>query len=309
MAYYSWMRFLTPDVLYQDLGLVCLGAGVQRGPLPVIGPRTLDRHVAVVVSAGSGWFRRAGDPPQRVVAPALLWLTPGTPHHYGPDPGTGWDETFVAFMGAATGTYTRAGYITPRHPVVPLTDTEAVSQVVARIVRALRPANPLADIEAGVAVHELLIVLRAARDDSGAADRPVLEALARDAFLPMSVDEHAARLGMSPAGLRAVVRRASGRGPKEYLLSVRLGRAQELLAGTDLPTTTVARMVGFDDPAYFSRLFNRKLGMPPSQFRRLETRTAALPEVTSDELSPTSRAPSCSRADGADSPGRPGAAG
>ncbi|MFF1259977.1 MULTISPECIES: helix-turn-helix domain-containing protein [unclassified Streptomyces] len=309
MAYYSWMRFLTPDVLYQDLGVVCLGAGVQRGPLPVVGPRTLDRHVAVVVTAGSGWFRRAGDPPQRVVAPALLWLTPGTPHHYGPDPGTGWDETFVAFTGAATGTYTRAGYITPRHPVVPLTDTEEVGQVVARIVRALRPANPLADIEAGVAVHELLIVLRAARDDSGAADRPVLEALARDAFLPLSVDEHAARLGMSPAGLRAVVRRASGRGPKEYLLSVRLGRAQELLAGTDLPTTTVARMVGFDDPAYFSRLFNRKLGMPPSQFRRLETRTAALPEVTSDELSPTSRAPWCSRADGADSPGRPGAAG
>lgn len=309
MAYYSWMRFLTPDVLYQDLGLVCLGAGVQRGPLPVVGPRTLDRHVAVVVTAGSGWFRRAGDPPQRVVAPALLWLTPGTPHHYGPDPGTGWDETFVAFTGAATGTYTRAGYITPRHPVVPLTDTEEVGQVVARIVRALRPANPLADIEAGVAVHELLIVLRAARDDSGAADRPVLEALARDAFLPLSVDEHAARLGMSPAGLRAVVRRASGRGPKEYLLSVRLGRAQELLAGTDLPTTTVARMVGFDDPAYFSRLFNRKLGMPPSQFRRLETRTAALPEVISDELSPTSRAPWCSRADGADSPGRPGAAG
>ncbi|MCX5441534.1 AraC family transcriptional regulator [Streptomyces sp. NBC_00063] len=309
MAYYSWMRFLTPDVLYQDLGVVCLGAGVQRGPLPVVGPRTLDRHVAVVVTAGSGWFRRAGDPPQRVVAPALLWLTPGTPHHYGPDPGTGWDETFVAFTGAATGTYTRAGYITPRHPVVPLTDTEEVGQVVARIVRALRPANPLADIEAGVAVHELLIVLRAARDDSGAADRPVLEALARDAFLPMSVDEHAARLGMSPAGLRAVVRRASGRGPKEYLLSVRLGRAQELLAGTDLPTTTVARMVGFDDPAYFSRLFNRKLGMPPSQFRRLETRTAALPEVTSDELSPTSRAPWCSRADGADSPGRPGVAG
>ncbi|MFC9499099.1 helix-turn-helix domain-containing protein [Streptomyces sp. NPDC056982] len=309
MVHYSWMRFLTPDALHQDLGLVCLGAGVQRGPLPVVGPRTLDRHVAVVVTAGSGWFRRAGDPPQRVVAPALLWLTPGTPHHYGPEPDTGWDETFVAFTGAATGTYTRAGYITPRHPVVPLKGTEAISKVVARIVRALRPANPLADIEAAVAVHELLLVLRTARDDSGAADRPVLEALARDAFLPMSVDEHAARLGMTPAGLRAVVRRVSGRGPKEYLLSVRLGRAQELLAGTDLPTTTVARMVGFDDPAYFSRLFSRKLGMPPSQFRRLETRTAALTEVTSDVPSPSSQDPSCSRADGADSPGRPGAAG
>ncbi|MFF7774893.1 helix-turn-helix domain-containing protein [Streptomyces tanashiensis] len=309
MAHYSWMRFLTPDAVHQALGLVCLGAGVQRGPLPVVGPRTLDRHVAVVVTAGRGWFRRADEAPLSVVAPALLWLTPGVPHHYGPEPGTGWDETFVAFTGAATGTYTRAGYITPRHPVVPLADTEAVGKVVGRIVRALRPTNPLVDIEAAAAVHELLLVLRAARDDAGAADRPVLEALARDAFLPMSVDEHAARLGMTPAGLRALVRRASGRGPKEYLLSVRLGRAQELLAGTDLPTTTVARMVGFDDPAYFSRLFSRKLGMPPSQFRRLETRTAALSEVTSGVPSPSSQDPSCSRADGADIPGRPDADG
>ena len=33
------------------------------------------------------------------VAPALLWLSPGVPHHYAPDPDTGWDEGFVDFAG------------------------------------------------------------------------------------------------------------------------------------------------------------------------------------------------------------------
>lgn len=212
MTHYSWMRFFAPDAAHRSLGLTCLGVGVQHGALPVVGPRTVDRHVAVMVSGGGGWFRRGTGPVHPVTAPALLWLTPGVPHAYGPDAATGWEETFVAFTGPATGTYTRLGYITPDRPVVPLSRTEGVSAVVDRVVRAARPGNPLADVEASVAVHELMLTLRAAAAHDGtAADGSVVEALARNAFLPLSVDGHAARLGMTPAGLRAAVRRAGGR--------------------------------------------------------------------------------------------------
>ncbi|WP_372350920.1 AraC family transcriptional regulator [Streptomyces sp. KL116D] len=287
MGHYSWMRFFTPDAVHRDLGLVCLGTGVQRGVLPVVGPRTVDRHVAVVVTAGAGWFRHGRGERTAVTAPALLWLIPGVAHHYGPDPGAGWDETFVAFTGMATATYTRLGYITPERPVVPLASTTEIGAVTARIMRAARPGNPLADVEAAVAVHELLLALRTACDQGSgpAGDRAVLEALARDAFLELSVDDHAARLGLTLVGLRALVRRASGRAPKDFILSVRLRRAQELLAGTDLPTTTVARMVGYEDPAYFSRLFGRRIGMPPSRFRELESRAGA-PSPVPTEPSP-----------------------
>ncbi|MFV0138178.1 helix-turn-helix domain-containing protein [Streptomyces sp. HMX87] len=284
-AQHMWNRFFAPEARYRELGLVCLGVGVQRGPLPVVGPRTLDRHVAVVITAGAGWFRHGNRAPRPVRAPVLLWLTPGVPHHYGPAPGTGWDETFVAFTGPATSTYTRLGYISPDRPVVPLARTDEVSAIAQRIIAAARPGNPLADVEAAVAVHQLLPALREARADgapgaSGGVDDPLLEALARDAFLPLSVDGHAARLGMSSTGLRQAVRRASGRGPKDFLLSVRLGRAQELLAGTDLPTATVARMVGYADPAYFSRVFHRRVGVPPSVFRARESRGGTVARPT-----------------------------
>lgn len=270
--YHTWMRYFTPGSIHRRLGLVCLGVGLQHGALPAVGPRTLDHHVAVVISAGSGWFRTPEGRHIVLTAPALIWITPGVPHHYGPDPG-GWDESFVDFDGPATDTYTELGYIDPDQPVIPLSDAVGPRAAIGRIARAARRGNPLLEVETAAAVHELLVALRRARADTSPAGDPVLTALARDAFQPLSVAEHAARHGMTPAELRTAVRRGAGCSPKDYLLSIRLRRAKELLSATELPVAAVARRVGYEDPAYFSRLFTRRVGTAPVRFREQQGRT------------------------------------
>ncbi|MFJ3953277.1 AraC family transcriptional regulator [Streptomyces sp. Je 1-4] len=265
--YHTWMRYFTPSPVHHRLGLVCLGVGLQHGTLPTVGPRTLDHHVALVISAGRGWYTAPDGRRRPVTAPALLWLVPGVPHHYGADPETGWDESFVDFTGPAAATYTELGYIEPDRPLVPLADTGPARTAIGRIARAARRGNPLLEVETSAAVHELLVALRRARADTDADGDPVLQSLARDAFLPLSVAEHAARHGMTPAELRTAVRRGAGCSPKDYLLAIRLGRAKELLVGTELPVAAVARRVGYDDPAYFSRLFTRRVGTAPVRFR------------------------------------------
>ncbi|MER6182160.1 AraC family transcriptional regulator [Streptomyces sp. NPDC001652] len=280
--YHTWMRFLTPGPAHHRLGLVCLGVGLQYGALPTVGPRTLDHHVAVVISTGGGWYQDARGRRTTVTAPALLWLTPGVPHHYAPDPDTGWDEGFVDFTGPATATYTELGYIEPDRPVVPLTDATGPRAVIGRTARAARRDNPLLEVETGAAVHELLVALRRARADLTPDGHQVLKALARDAFTPLSVADHAARHGMTLAELRTAVRRGAGCSPKDYLLGIRLGRAKELLAATELPVAAVARRVGYDDPAYFSRLFTRRVGTAPVRFRAQQSR--AVPGGWSDQV-------------------------
>ncbi|MEU9096205.1 AraC family transcriptional regulator [Streptomyces sp. NPDC048361] len=270
--YHTWMRYFTPSPAHHRLGLVCLGVGLQHGTLPTVGPRTLDHHVAVVIGAGGGWFRGPDGRRVPVTAPALIWLTPGVPHHYGADPVTGWDESFVDFAGPATTTYTELGYIDPDRPVVPLSDTVGAHAAVGRIARAARRGNPLLEVETAAAVHELLVALRRSRADVAPDGDPVLDSLARDAFQPLSVAEHAARHGMTPAELRTAVRRAAGCSPKDYLLGIRLGRAKELLAATELPVAAIARRIGYDDPAYFSRLFTRRVGIAPVRFREQQGR-------------------------------------
>lgn len=266
-VHHTWMRYFTPGPVHHRLGLVCLGVGLQHGALPAVGPRTLGHHVAVVIGAGAGWCRTPDGRTHPVTAPALLWLVPGVPHHYGAAPGSGWDEALVGFTGPAVAAYTELGCIEPDRPVVPLTDAAGPRAAVARIARAARRGNPLLEIETSAGVHELLVALRRARADLDGEGDPVLQALARDAFLPLSVTQHAARHGMTPAELRSAVRRGAGCGPKDYLLGIRLGRAKELLAATELSVAAVARRVGYDDPAYFSRLFTRRVGTAPVRFR------------------------------------------
>ncbi|MFF2627475.1 AraC family transcriptional regulator [Kitasatospora griseola] len=270
-----WWHYLTPGPAQLRTGLACLGVGLQRGRLPVVGPRVLDHWVAVVVGSGRGWYAPPGGRRLPVAAPAVLWLRPGVPHHYGPD-GDGWAESFVDFTGAGTTGYAELGLL-PEAEVVPLDSAEAAQRVIARIAAVCRRGGPTAGAEASAAVHELLVELHRHRADLGPEGAPVMEVLRRDACLPMSVAEHARRVGMGVEELRRAVRAQGATSPKEYLLTVRLNEAKHLLAASELPVSAVARRVGYQDPAYFTRLFTRRVGVAPTVFRQREYRGDALP--------------------------------
>ncbi len=59
---------------------------------------------------------------------------------------------------------------------------------------------------------------------------------------------------------------ATGMSPIQYLTNIRMAAARELLA-TDLKVSEVARLVGIEDPAYFSRVFCHASGVTPLTYR------------------------------------------
>ncbi|TXI85585.1 MAG: AraC family transcriptional regulator, partial [Cupriavidus sp.] len=50
---------------------------------------------------------------------------------------------------------------------------------------------------------------------------------------------------------------------------LRIQRAQELMADPARQLKEIAFEVGFEDPAYFTRLFTRLAGISPSEYRKL----------------------------------------
>lgn len=114
------------------------------------------------------------------------------------------------------------------------------------------------------------VATRHSTDVLAVADRQVAAAL-------RFIRDHACERIDVPTLLRAVALSRSslerrfaqilGRSPKAEILRVQLERAKQLLMDSDLPLALVAEKAGFDHPEHMSRLFKKKTGTTPGQFR------------------------------------------
>jgi AraC-like DNA-binding protein len=214
----------------------------------------------VLITQGSGHLLHG---PDRVLhdveAPALLWLFPGLLHGYRPS--TPWQQSWALFSGPATEALTKLGYLDPTQPVRRYADARVLTRAFATLLRITRTTG--AEVQATAGLYNLIT---AAQPQPGSEIVDRLKALAHR---PLSVKQYADALGLSVDALREAVRKATGSTPQEVILTTRLNEAKALLAESDLPVATIARQVGYDDPAYFSRLFTARVGQPPRTFRRI----------------------------------------
>jgi transcriptional regulator GlxA family with amidase domain len=61
---------------------------------------------------------------------------------------------------------------------------------------------------------------------------------------------------------------ATGMAPLEYVHTMRIEEAKHLLETSELAVAAVAQEVGYDDAAFFARLFRRQVNLTPPQYRR-----------------------------------------
>lgn len=104
----------------------------------------------------------------------------------------------------------------------------------------------------------------AADDFTGRVRSEVLHAI--DAGRP-SIAAVAESLGMSRSRLQRRLRK-EGVSYRELLEDVRFGLARKYLEDTDWPLATITDVLGYADPAVFTRAFRRLAGLTPSEWRR-----------------------------------------
>jgi len=81
----------------------------------------------------------------------------------------------------------------------------------------------------------------------------------------------AAMVRLSGLAERSFKRRfqlATGMSPLEYVHTLRLEEAKQMLEATDAPIEAIANEVGYEDAGFFSRLFRRQVNLTPAQYRK-----------------------------------------
>ena len=84
----------------------------------------------------------------------------------------------------------------------------------------------------------------------------------------MSLLSVASNVNVSSNHFSAVFRKETGETFIDYLTTVRMEKAKDLLVCTPMKTSEVGFEVGYRDPHYFSYIFKKTQGMTPKEYRR-----------------------------------------
>lgn len=82
-----------------------------------------------------------------------------------------------------------------------------------------------------------------------------------------TVADYANALAITPTHLNRVTRAATGDTASHLILNRLIREARRNLVYTNLPVSTIAYALGFEDPAYFSRVYAAATGLSPRAFR------------------------------------------
>lgn len=160
-----------------------------------------------------------------------------------------------------------------RPAVVQVVNPSHVEVLFKAVERLWVQASPYSTLETRGLVMQIFAQLLRARE---ATDRPphvelqcerVIEYLTEHFTRPdLRLEDVAAAVGWSKGHLTTTFRRVTGESPMAYVRRLRINLSLDLLATGNLTVTEVAHTVGFNDPAYFSRVFCRHMGQPPSVY-------------------------------------------
>lgn len=105
-------------------------------------------------------------------------------------------------------------------------------------------------------------------ENAGRVVRITVEYILKHYQEPISLTKCAQVAGVNPAYLSYVFKQEMKIGFSSFLLSQRLKCAEEMLTNTNLKIREVAEKSGFNDYHYFSKVFRKKNGVSPAEFRR-----------------------------------------
>ncbi len=236
-------------------------------------------HVFMIAEGGGAMTAEGGD---IAFGPRCLIVVPaGVVHGFVFEPETSgmvltlagtYLRELAAREGGFRGLFARPIRLDPPDPV-------PVIESLTRLKRELAWTAP--GHASAVESHLLAILVAAlrlhheAREASPRTDRSAARLVARFRELVeqhylsgAAVDSYAARLGVGPTRLRRACQSVAGAPPIRLIQDRLLLEAKRVLLYSDMTVSETAYHLGFEDPAYFSRLFTRREGVSPRAFRQ-----------------------------------------
>ncbi|MCE9588269.1 MAG: AraC family transcriptional regulator [Verrucomicrobia bacterium] len=278
------IHFLPANLLSQvgrhplgvGLHVKCLGWYPKARLHQIARPHGLDECILIFCTRGKGWAEIDG---RRFIIAAgeVLFIPANKPHAYGVDHDNPWSIHWAHFAGTAAASYAS---LLPAHDYV-LSIPSADAIEIARMFReSYRLASTgLTERTVLLVSHSLRYVLgllffQTGRSLGGGSLTIAhdltksIEFMRANVARSLTLRELSRHAGLSPTRYSALFREQTGSSPVEHHIRLRMQAACHDLDTTALSVKEVAAKLGYDDPYYFSRIFQKILGRSPLAYRR-----------------------------------------
>lgn len=236
------------------------------------GPGIRDHYLIHMILKGRGSYRVNGHAWQ-LGAGDLFLAKPNQLIVYTADSAEPWEYAWVGFNGACANKLVGQLPFGDETPVHHCRDTAQAQQELLHLF-ACRGPGP--QDEARMVGHLYLFIAalmqeaidrepRAATSSSQYVHNAI-KFIQFNYFHDISIDDIAKAVGVSRSHLYRVFMGNVGQSPIDYLTGYRISEACSLLKNSQLSIAEIAVSVGFFDQFYFSRVFKKIKGVPPSRY-------------------------------------------
>lgn len=258
---------------YHDgLGLAVYNCGFQRcGPGHSWGPAVRDHYLIHYITSGSGVYDNGRQLFHLSAGDGFL-VIPSRVISYSADEKDPWEYYWVGFNGTDAGRLVSQAGLSEEAPLFHYDKDSLYREKLLNIyqLNGTRPSDE-ARMQA-----ELLVFLSALMDNGENAEdshksgyeyvKKSLRFIDYNYSRDIDVDDIAANAGISRSHLYRLFMQHISIPPNEYLTRYRIQKASILLKFHSLSVGEAAYSTGFSDQLYFSRVFKKYKGVPPSRY-------------------------------------------
>lgn len=247
--------------------------------------RTVPFHVAVYLLRGSMEIIEDGE--RHIILPNQLFFLKSGVHHWGEKPfelGSAWyyahfycEEPEDGMEELLKGVYYDKRIClekeqSKKYIILPKLADDTKENRIERTFEKLVDAHLHGDIpQASVWLWQIFLTCTQSVQDAVVSNsyvRQMQEYIQAHYIEDFTAEEIEKVCGLSYKYAGTLFKETMGQTIREYQRTLRLGRAKQLLMETDRTVTEIAQTTGFTDVFYFSKIFRRECGCPPSEYRR-----------------------------------------
>lgn len=239
----------------------------------------VDYYILIYCTSGEGWCNIA-DKEFSIKENQYIILPPNTPYSFGANASNPWTIYWIHFKGALAPSFFNPP-VSPRQ-ILPESDSrlqdriQLFEEIYANLELSFQSDHYS---YAGICLFHFLgsfkfvDQFRRIRNknitEKGFSER-VIYYMRENVENNLTLDHIAKHFNLSPSHFSARFQQETKQSPIKYFITLKIEKACQYIELSDMKISEVFPILGFQDGAYFSRMFTKIMGISPTKYRERE---------------------------------------